>query len=93
MGPECTKHYKDKMFRYSMKTDVFPLGVILHALIFKTEGVQTNNLGLFEFFRKVVKHSIGENQFKRPSVDKVLKDLGTLAVVSSPKRRKFNSCH
>ena len=90
MGPECTNYYKNKMFRYSLKTDVFPLGVILHALIFKTEGEQPNNLRLFEFLRKVVTNSIGENQFQRPSIDQLLKYLGTLAVVPSPKRRKCN---
>ena len=89
MGSECTNPYKDNMYRYSLKTDVFPLGVILHTLIWKTQGVATDNLGLFEFLQKVVKRSVGENQFLRPSVDQLLEDLGTLAVIPSPKKRKW----
>ena len=88
-GPECSNHFKDKMYRYSLKTDVFALGVILHALIFKTVTAQSDNMGLFTFLRKAVKNAVGENQFHRPSVEQLLTDLGTLAVIPSPKKRSL----
>ena len=86
-GPECILPYRENVFKYSLKTDSFPLGLILHALIFKTESTTEKDLGLFQIFKKVVVDSTEKNQFQRPSVEQLLKELSTLVIVQSTRKR------